>query len=193
MDIHSLIFKGDHGNTREIAKINNLNDTGQAKTHSEILSEVEKIIRAFCTERNFKIHYIRIWNRDGITIFDVGSHSEFFHLTPEIQIERKETMAHTEKLNLVPAIREIETQIRNLAAEFEAKVKPYRDSLNTLRMVNQACEKCCGEGRILRNRACAEDDRPDPNDPRDYISCPVCHGTGRSTPSENNTNGGCTA
>lgn len=88
MDTRSLIFKGDHGNTREIAQINNLNDAGQVKTDSEILSEVEKIIRTFCAERNFKIHYIRAWNRSSITIFDAGSHSEFFHLIPEINIER---------------------------------------------------------------------------------------------------------
>lgn len=88
MDIRSLIFKGDHGNTREIAQINNQDDAGQVKTDSDIISEVEKIIRAFCAERNFKVHYIRAWNRDGITIFDAGSHSEFFHLVPQIDIER---------------------------------------------------------------------------------------------------------
>lgn len=88
---YSLIFKGGRGNTREIAKINNLNDSGQIKTDSEVLSEAEKAIRAFCAERNFTIHYIRAWNRNGITIFDVGSHSEFFHLTPEIDIERIRT------------------------------------------------------------------------------------------------------
>lgn len=87
-------------------------------------------------------------------------------------------MAQSEKLNLVPAIREIEAQIRDITAEFEAKVKPYKDSLDALRRVNQACERCGGEGRVLRSRACAEDDRPDPNDPSDYNTCPICHGTG---------------
>lgn len=87
----SLMFKGGRGNTREIAKINNLSDTGQIKTDSEVLSEAEKTIRAFCAERNFTIHYIRAWNQGGITIFDVGSYSEFFHLTPEIDIERIRT------------------------------------------------------------------------------------------------------
>lgn len=93
-------------------------------------------------------------------------------------------MAQTEKLNLVPAIREIEAQISAIEAEFSTKLKPYKESLSALRKINQACEKCCGEGRVLRSRACAEDDRPDPNDPGDYNICSVCHGTGLSHPNE---------
>lgn len=41
-----------------------------------------KEMKTFCDERNFEIHYIRSWKNDiGFTIFDVGSHSEFFILT----------------------------------------------------------------------------------------------------------------
>lgn len=87
-------------------------------------------------------------------------------------------MPQTEKLNLVPAIREIEAQINMVKAEFDRRLKPFQDSLIALRNINQACERCCGEGRILRSRSCAEDDRPDPNDPRDYNVCPICHGSG---------------
>lgn len=81
-------------------------------------------------------------------------------------------------LNLVPAIREVESQINQLEAEFKAKVKPYYDSLNALRKINTACEKCGGYGKVLRSRACAEDDRPDSDDPRDWNTCPVCNGSG---------------
>ena len=87
MKTHSLIFKGDHGNTREIAKINDLTEDGQAKSVKDILDEVNLLIRAFCAERHFKIYYTRIWNQNGMTIFDVGSHTEFFHLKPEIDWE----------------------------------------------------------------------------------------------------------
>lgn len=87
-------------------------------------------------------------------------------------------------LNLVPAIREVEAQIRQLTAEFEKKVKPYNDSLVTLRKVNTACERCEGTGKVLRSRACAEDDRPDPDNPRDWNTCPVCHGSGGATYTE---------
>lgn len=90
----------------------------------------------------------------------------------------------TDKLNLVPAIREVEAQIHKLEAMFNAEVKPYRDSLEALRKINQACERCNGKGMALRSRTCAEDDRPDPNDPRDYITCPICHGTGLSKKEE---------
>lgn len=89
-------------------------------------------------------------------------------------------MKTTEKLNLVPAIREVEHQIRMLEFEHEEKLKPYRDSLKSLREINQACEECNGEGMVLRSRACAEDDPPDPDDPRDYNVCSACHGTGLS-------------
>lgn len=81
-------------------------------------------------------------------------------------------------LNLVPAIREVEAQIRQLTAEFEKKVKPYNDSLVALRKVNTACERCEGTGKVLRSRACAEDDRPDPDNPSDWNTCPVCHSSG---------------
>ena len=82
-DAHSLVFKGTH--TREIATIQNKNDNGIAKTDQDILQEAMLLIRVFCAERHFTIYYTRIWNSGGKTIFDVGSHSEFFHLIPEVQ------------------------------------------------------------------------------------------------------------
>ncbi len=90
MKTHSLIFKGDHGNTREIAKINDLTDDGQAKSDNDIFDEANLLIRAFCAERHFKIYYTKMWNQDGITIFDVGSHTEFFHLKPAVNFNLSE-------------------------------------------------------------------------------------------------------
>lgn len=72
-----------------------------------------------------------------------------------------------EVLNLVPAIKSIEKGLN----ELNKKIQPYLDSLEKLREINQACEYCNGTGRVLRNRSCAEDDRPDPNDLSDYIKC----------------------
>lgn len=86
---HSLVFKGDHGNTREIAKIHDFDDASKPKSDDEIIQEANLLIRAFCAERNFKIYYTRVWNRNGITIFDVGSHTEFFHLIPEVDFGGK--------------------------------------------------------------------------------------------------------
>lgn len=83
-DHYSLIFKGDHNNSREITKIATLDESGCLKTYDKILNEAVSIIHTFCSEHNFRIHYTRMWNRGGITIFDVGSHTEFFHLLPPI-------------------------------------------------------------------------------------------------------------
>lgn len=81
-------------------------------------------------------------------------------------------------LNLVPAIRAIQSQIKEIEYEYQVKLKPFNDSLKQLREINEACERCNGEGKILRSRVYAEDDAPDPNDPRDYRTCPNCGGNG---------------
>lgn len=87
-------------------------------------------------------------------------------------------MGKNNSLNLVPAIREIERQISKMESDFESQIAPYKKSLVELRKINTACESCGGEGRVLRSRACAEDDRPDPNDPTDWRKCDKCGGTG---------------
>lgn len=84
------------------------------------------------------------------------------------------------QLNFVPAIREVERQIQIIQKEFDDKIRPYEESLKILRELNQACEQCNGKGRILRSRSCAEDDRPNPDDPSDWHTCPVCKGSGQS-------------
>lgn len=84
MKAHTLKFKGTNGRPRKIAEINDLDDSGQPKSDQDILDEAYLLIHAFCAERNFRIYYSRTWNSDGATIFDVGSHTEFFHLTPAV-------------------------------------------------------------------------------------------------------------
>lgn len=85
---HSLVFVGE--NTREIAKIFDCERDGTPKSDKEIRAEAMLQIRAFAAARNFKIYYVRVWNADGKTIFDVGSHSEFFHLIPEVDWQNEE-------------------------------------------------------------------------------------------------------
>ena len=80
--------------------------------------------------------------------------------------------------NVVPAIKAIEDQISQITRQYQQEIAPYESSLEELRKINEACEHCNGEGKVLRRRACAEDDRPNPNDPSDYIKCPRCDGTG---------------
>ena len=83
-------------------------------------------------------------------------------------------------MNLVPAIRELEQEIRKRTSAFEKEIQPYRDSVAQLRKLNTACEVCNGTGKVLRSRACAEDDAPDPDDPRDWLKCFKCNGTGKA-------------
>ena len=86
-------------------------------------------------------------------------------------------------VNLVPAIRAVEKELEEAEgrakAVYEATVKPYRDSLEQLRTMNTVCEECGGSGKVLRKRACAEDDAPNPDDPTDWLTCDRCKGTGK--------------
>lgn len=86
MKTHTLKFKGYHGRPEKIAEIRDLNKAGQPKSDQDILDEAFLLIHAFCAGRGVKIYYIRAWNRNGVTIFDVGSHTEFFHLTPAVSL-----------------------------------------------------------------------------------------------------------
>lgn len=82
------------------------------------------------------------------------------------------------EVNLVEAIRTVKNQIAEMEREFERTVAPYKNGLAALIEMNTVCTECGGTGRTLRSRVCAEDDRPDPNDPTDYVRCKRCHGSG---------------
>lgn len=63
-----LYFENSYGEIRIIA---------EPKTEDEAWKEINK----FCDDRKFKIYYIRNWrNKEGLKVYDVGSHSEFFYL-----------------------------------------------------------------------------------------------------------------
>ena len=82
-------------------------------------------------------------------------------------------------INVVPAIKMIQKEIDEKTIAFNAEIQPLKDALKALVDVNEICVACEGKGKVLRKRLCAEDDRPDPNDPRDYIICFACSGSGR--------------
>lgn len=66
-----LYFENSCGERRLIAN---------PKTDEDVFKEINK----FCDDRNFHIYYTRIWvNSEGLKVFDVGSHSEFFYLDLE--------------------------------------------------------------------------------------------------------------
>lgn len=63
-----LYFENSRGERRIIA---------EPKTQDDTWNEINK----FCSDRNFKIYYVRKWkNNDGLVVYDVGSHTEFFYL-----------------------------------------------------------------------------------------------------------------
>lgn len=66
------------------------NDHFVASYDSEPLEVYDKVIESineFCAERGYKIPYMRVWEAYGRTKFDVGSHVEFFEVTPPIKKE----------------------------------------------------------------------------------------------------------
>lgn len=84
---HKLYFVNSRRVSREILSIDGAN-----MTDKEIRQIAFAKMNEFCDERDFKIYYVRSWNEPGRTVFDVGSHTEFFHLVPEVKFEaEKET------------------------------------------------------------------------------------------------------
>lgn len=66
-----LYFQNANGRERFIADVDDC-------------KEADKKIKEFCSERNFYIPYIRTWFReDGVMVYDVSSHTEFFLLKNE--------------------------------------------------------------------------------------------------------------
>jgi len=82
----TLSFKNSQGKMRLIREFDNL------LSHKDILHLVQIEIDNFCAERNYKIYYMRTWNTKykdtTVTVFDVGSHTEFFYLSPSVNIEQ---------------------------------------------------------------------------------------------------------
>ena len=62
-----LYFENSRGQKRIIA---------EPETEEEAWKEISK----FCEDRRFHIYYVRTWSKDGATVYDVGSHTEFFYL-----------------------------------------------------------------------------------------------------------------
>lgn len=66
--MYKITFENSLGEERQI---------GEVEKENEILL----IINDFLTKHSFKSYYTRIWSPEkGHTIWDVGSHTEFFHV-----------------------------------------------------------------------------------------------------------------
>ena len=62
-----LYFEDRFGREREIAEVADI---------SGAMREIENFLKAY----NYKSYYTRYWTQNNVTTFDVGSHTEFFHL-----------------------------------------------------------------------------------------------------------------
>lgn len=79
--MYKLYFYNSFREAREIATFED------EMTDKEVRKAVFDEITKFCNDRNSTIYYTRMWNvPDGDTIIDVGSHTEFFHVSPQINI-----------------------------------------------------------------------------------------------------------
>lgn len=73
---YKLYFRDSRDRRREIGCFES--------TEADALTRAYERIHAFCDERGFRIYYSRRWNTPDYSIFDVGSHTEFFHLEPPV-------------------------------------------------------------------------------------------------------------
>lgn len=69
-----LFFEDHYGNMRKIA---------DCRTSAEVSFAIDKFIKEANARKPknakpFVRHYTRYWEEDGMRIYDVGSHSEFF-------------------------------------------------------------------------------------------------------------------
>ena len=78
-----LYFKNMYGKLKIVGKID-----GRMKK-DKIENEAFRMIRGFCNDHNYMPYYYRVWEGElegrPATVFDVGSHSEFFYTVPPIR------------------------------------------------------------------------------------------------------------
>lgn len=75
----TLWFENSYGDARIVA---------QCKTTDEVYKAINKFIKDANARKPkgaqpFKSYYMRTWEQDGKTWYDVGSHTEFFFTTKE--------------------------------------------------------------------------------------------------------------
>lgn len=74
-----LFFENSNGVRREIA---------DNVSREECMKEIQKFIqdhnRGRPKDKKFHSYYTRTWEENGETVFDVGSHTEYFYWNPKI-------------------------------------------------------------------------------------------------------------
>ena len=76
-----LIFENSYGQERVIAEPNNDEEAFEA-----IHAFVDECNAKRTDGKNFRIYYIRSYEHNGRKTFDIGSHTEFFHLVYDKEV-----------------------------------------------------------------------------------------------------------
>ena len=81
--IYYLFFQDWDGNLHQVGFVDGTN-----REEGEIIDELWKQIAEYIKDQlgNRKVWYYNVWNNDGFTIVDFGSHSEFFKIKPEVNL-----------------------------------------------------------------------------------------------------------
>ena len=74
-----LFFENSQGNRREIASNISREDCGK-----EIQKFIQDHNKGKPKDKKFHSYYTRTWEENGETVFDVGSHTEFFYWSSKI-------------------------------------------------------------------------------------------------------------
>ena len=80
-----LFFQDWEGNLHQIGYVN-----GTGVDEQQIIDDLWQQINEYLQSNmpNHKVYYYNIWNHDGFTIVDFGSHTEFFKIRPTIDFSK---------------------------------------------------------------------------------------------------------
>ncbi len=80
-----LFFSDETGALYQIGYVD-----GVGREEQEIIDELWHQMHDWLQANlpNRKVYYYNIWNEDGFTVVDFGSHFEFFKIKPEVEISK---------------------------------------------------------------------------------------------------------
>ena len=78
-----LFFEDYEGNMHQIGYVD-----GTGMEEQDVIDALWKQIHEYIRDQlnNCKTYYFNIWNEDGFTVIDYGSHSQFFKILPTIDL-----------------------------------------------------------------------------------------------------------
>lgn len=77
-----LYFENNQGISRQIAECHSEEEVNKA-----IYNFIDNCNKGKPKDKQFKSYYMRQWDEGDSTWFDVGSHTEFFYVTPRLKVK----------------------------------------------------------------------------------------------------------